>query len=227
MAMKWNQWMQPRSMIGLIIILIGLLLLLENFGFDIDINLWDWWPLILIFIGLGHLSRSKPNTHILSGWIFIILGLLFISNNYHFLGFEVWDLWPVFIILLGLSLLGHIHHRPAQTGEGDALNQTFIMGGGTIINSSKTLKGGNLTAIMGGGEIDLTSADMAGNEMVLDIFAFWGGVELRIPKTWQVEVRAVQILGGVDNKASTGSAMANKKLIITGTAIMGGIEIKN
>ena len=219
--------MQPRSIIGLMIVLIGVLLLLENFGMDIDINLWDWWPLILVLIGLGHLSRSKPNQRVLSGWIFIILGVLFLLDRYHFLGFDVWDLWPVFIILAGLSLLNHLHRRPVATADGDSINQTFILGGGTIINSSKALSGGNLTAIMGGGEIDLINSEMAGDEMVLDVFAFWGGIELRIPKSWQVEVQAIQILGGVDNKASTGSVAASKKLIITGTAVMGGIEIKS
>jgi len=50
---------------GVILLLIGLLFLLDNLGIDIDVwdVIGDFWPMILILIGLKniwyHYSRSK------------------------------------------------------------------------------------------------------------------------------------------------------------------------
>ena len=51
---------------------------------------------------------------------------------------------------------------------------------------------------MGGCEIDLRHASIDG-EAVIDIFALWGGVELRVPPDWTVVSRVTPILGGVDD----------------------------
>ena len=72
--------------------------------------------------------------------------------------------------------------------------------------------------------------DMLENELIIDIFAFWGGVELRVPEHWNVNIQGSSILGGIDNKSTARFADAQpheKTLIVTGAAIMGGVDIKN
>lgn len=78
---------------------------------------------------------------------------------------------------------------------------------------------------MGGVELDLRNASIQ-TDAVLNVFAFWGGISLKIPSDWSVVNNANAFLGGVDD--TTVPAMgSSKRLIITGTAIMGGVEIKN
>ena len=55
---------------------------------------------------------------------------------------------------------------------------------------------------MGGCEIDLRHASMPeGRAAVLDTFAFWGGIEIRVPEDWEVVSQGIAVLGGFVNNA--------------------------
>ena len=58
-------------------------------------------------------------------------------------------------------------------------------------------------------------------------FAFWGGIEIRVPEDWEVQVKGTAILGGYGDETRTIEGDGRKVLVVTGTAIMGGVEIKN
>jgi predicted membrane protein len=107
----------------------------------------------------------------------------------------------------------------------------MIMGGGEFRFDSHDLRGGKISAIMGGGTIDLRDADMSADEITLDAFALMGGIEIWVPTSWQVIMQGTPILGGMENKTVNRTAdnqtSKPKRLIITGMAILGGIEVKN
>jgi predicted membrane protein len=101
-----------------------------------------------------------------------------------------------------------------------------ILGGVSRGNNSSAFRGGDLLAIMGGCEIDLRKAAING-EATIDVFAMWGGIELRVPEDWTVVNRVVPLLGGVDDKTRPPQGTTGHLLVLRGFAIMGGIEIKN
>jgi hypothetical protein len=79
---------------------------------------------------------------------------------------------------------------------------------------------------MGGCEIDLRQAKIATSPAVFDAFAMWGGVEIKVPEDWAVENRGMGLLGGFVD--STRRPLQPKgTLVLTGLAIMGGVEAKN
>ena len=63
--------------------------------------------------------------------------------------------------------------------------------------------------------------------------AIFGGAEIRVPDTWRVEFRGQTLFGGYsDTTRQTVSGDPNassvrKTLIITGTTLFGGVEVKN
>ena len=83
---------------------------------------------------------------------------------------------------------------------------------------------GDLTAIMGGGKIDLRDARIQEKEAVLDVFTLMGGLEIQVPEGWVVEPRFTPILGGYQDRTSR-ATQGTQRLVINGTAIMGGITV--
>ena len=53
---------------------------------------------------------------------------------------------------------------------------------------------------MGGVDLDLRKARMGPSPAVLDVVAFWGGIELKVPAGWNVEGQVMPILGGFEDK---------------------------
>ena len=95
--------------------------------------------------------------------------------------------------------------------------------------ASPQFQGGDIGAFCGGWELDLSKAKLGpGREARIDVFAWWGGGEIRIPEEWNVVVQVVPVLAGTSDKTrhpvpgtETGT------LVVTGTVVMGGVEIKN
>ena len=58
------------------------------------------------------------------------------------------------------------------------------------------------------------------------MLAFWGGIGVTVPRQWSVVNRVTPILGGYEDRTSSAPDGA-PRLIIRGSAIMGGIEVRN
>jgi predicted membrane protein len=93
---------------------------------------------------------------------------------------------------------------------------------------SKNFKGGELTCFMGGAEINLAQADIQGN-IVLDVTNVFGGTKLVVPSNWVIQNEVTAVFGAVEDKRPVNTAMldSNKTVVLKGTCLFGGIEIKN
>ena len=81
----------------------------------------------------------------------------------------------------------------------------------------------------GGVEIDLSQSDIDGL-IVIDITQIFGGTKLILPAHWELKSEITSILGGVEDKRKNYSALniaEGKTLIIRGTSVLGGIDIKS
>ena len=112
----------------------------------------------------------------------------------------------------------------------DRFSSLAVMGGCAGRRNSQAFEGADLTATMGGCDIDLRDASIAPNtEAVIEVFAFWGGIDLKVPEDWVVVNRVIPLMGGVDDKTRTPIAPSAppKRLIVRGIVIMGGVGIRN
>jgi predicted membrane protein len=119
--------------------------------------------------------------------------------------------------------------QPAQASlSEDFIDSTSIFGGVKKNIISKNFKGGDITNIMGGSEIDLTQADIHGTVRI-DLTQVFGGTKLIVPSNWQVKAQMAAIFGGVEDKRSIQNTALdpNKILLLDGTSIFGGIEIRS
>ena len=159
----------------------------------------------------------------------MFVGAVILLSNLGYISFGIWDLWPVILVIAGLSLiLKPFRRRRVKTAEDSGVFETTaILGGSSRSLSAADFRGGDAVAIMGGCEIDLRDCGSEGGPAEIDTFAFWGGIEIKVPNDWEVQVKGVAILGGYADETRTVPGESRKVLVITGTAIMGGVEIHN
>lgn len=224
-----------RVFVALGFILFGALFLLRECGMKFSFQPWDLWPLVLVFIGVGVLIQSRHVMGAVDGGFLILLGLVFLESNIHFLFPDRrfhWDLLlPLGLIYIGVKILFQSpwsHPHRVVSDDKDSIQVSAVFGGGEYAYDSKTVRGGSVNAVFGGCELDFRRAEMEGEEIVLNCYATFGGIELKVPDHWQVVVKATPMLGGVENKTvHRVNGNPTKILIIQGSAIFGGIEIRN
>ena len=212
---------------GIIAIIAGTLFTLDNLDV-LDARLFfRLWPIVFILVGLN-LLFNKQRRHF-TGSAFLILGLLLLLDNLGYIDFDASDLLPLLLVLLGVRVIQRHRRRdePAPSDAESTITASGVLGGVERTCSSQDFKGGQLTAFMGGCEIDLREASIASGPAVIDIFVMWGGVELKVPEDWRVTTETQPILGGVVDRTRAPKGGSEKSLILKGSAIMGGIEVRN
>ncbi|PYQ13596.1 MAG: hypothetical protein DMH00_03740 [Acidobacteria bacterium] len=219
-----------RLFAGLVIATLGLVALLDNFGILQIGNVWRFWPLVLVAIGLAKLLGPRGSRGLFGGIFILIIGMWLLLENLGVWHHGLRELWPVVVVLIGVRLIWGGCGRKFAGPEPDAASRvhSFAMLGGVEHHiSSQEFRGGDANAILGGCKVDLRQAAIKDGPAVLDAFAMWGGVEIFVPRTWSVVIRGMPILGGFEDKTTPPPEGGGPTLIVTGAAVMGGVEIKN
>lgn len=183
---------------------------------------FEWWPAALIVIGLGHLLQKRWRNALM--WL--SLGTIALSWPLELPWLSMWRLlgmWPLLISVAGANLVVQAL-RPRRPGA--RFNAMAVMAANTLQLGSQQLAGGEAVAVMGGCEVDLSAARAASDEVAIHVVAFWGGIEITVPRGWRVENHVLPLLGGVDDNTSAATDPA-PRLVVRGSAIMGGIELRN
>ncbi len=217
-----NPGIGPRLVFGLTIMTAGLVLALDNLGFVDSSLFFRYWP--LAFVILGILKLTSPPGQRSGGLGFVLLGVILLAFTSGQMNFQ--RLLALLLLLVGGSIAWRaLKPRPPRADSRSGIDVMAILGGSKTVNSSPDFQGGQALAVMGGCEVDLRRATIAQEDAVLDIFAFWGGVVLQVPEEWEVDNRVNAFLGATENK--THGVHSTQRLILTGTVIMGGAEVKN
>jgi predicted membrane protein len=257
---------------GLLLLLIGGVLLLDQMNFPLPDWLFNWHILLValgLFVGLRHNFRG-------GGWLILMaVGGFFLLQDYYPETHLQHYIWPIALILAGLIVMlkprhpwrdryGHEwraewqkkrmewHHQYGRHGRNpyggpwqspggpettetqresfspeDFIDTTSVLGGVHRKVVSKNFKGGDITTFMGGTEIDLTQADFTGTAR-LDVTQIMGGTKIIVPAHWEVRSEVTAIFAGFEDKRQQPVVTnPDKVLIIDGTSIFGGIELRN
>jgi hypothetical protein len=214
----------PRVVLGLGVMLAGLVLALDSLGLVDGGALFRFWPLALVAVGVVKWLSPAPQR--MSALFWIVAGVAFLLVTLGHMSFG--GVWAALLFVIGANIAWKAL-RPVTVPKdaAAALDLLQFMGGTKTVITSNDFKGGQATAVMGGCEIDLRHASMPeGRAAVLDTFAFWGGIEIRVPDDWEVISQGSAALGGFVNNARSQPG-AKRRLVVTGLAIMGGVEVKN
>ncbi|WP_338844559.1 DUF5668 domain-containing protein [Massilia sp. W12] len=233
-----QQGLLQQIFIGLIIMAVGVIYLFDNFGWWDAGAIFHYWPVLLIVLGVIKLQEDAPNKSYFTGAALIAVGAVLTMNRLGWLSFSWKIIWPLMFMLGGLALIvravtdnadkpGHTPDGVAAQGgnDGSYVRASVLMGGIERRLNTPDFKGGRISAVMGGCELDLRLCDLQG-EATLDVQAVMGGVEIKVPMDWAVEMRGTPILGGFEDKTMAPQD-SSKRLIITGVAVMGGVSVES
>lgn len=229
--------------LAVLVIAVGVLFFLSNLGLFRIHDIFSFWPIILILIGLSRVSGRQGKQGNLQAAAFLLCGGIFLLSNLGLFSLSGRTVWPLVLIGAGILMLSKTmgdwdHGRrfdrsvsPSAMADPDSVLQEWaVFGGVKRIIDSPDFQGGQLMSIFGGIEIDLRRAQIAQRDrpVVLDASAAFGGVNVKVPDNWRVAVRGVGIFGGYEDKTlrANRADRSAPQLLITGYAAFGGVVIE-
>ena len=228
--------MSARLIAGLVLVILGIGALLDQLTtFDFGGFISDWWPMLLVLVGVVQLiTRSTP---VAGALVVIVAGLVLEAGSLELLPVDFWQLfWPVVLIAVGASLLlpRALGHRRVTEGA-DTVSCFTAFGGREDRVVSTAFQGGTATALFGSVELDLRDAALAAEGATMDVTAAFGGVNIAVPQDWVVEISGIPLFGGWSNKTVTHRKDApspavrvdRKTLRVKAFVAFGGLEVKN
>ena len=90
---------------GMILITLGAVFLSGQLGLASLRDLWMWWPLVLIAIGIAHMVLGNDGEGWVSGLTNLFLGGVFLAINFRWFGFGWGDGWPLIFVAIGASMV--------------------------------------------------------------------------------------------------------------------------
>ena len=215
----------------LILIAVGGVYLVQDYNPEINLHRYIW-PGILMVIGLVFILRPRHRWEEDDAWKYRMKA-------------EVRDKWQRRYYKRHGWQYPNNPNNPGDptnpTGSGgtygsytgptwpteDYIDTTSVFGGVHKKVVSKNFKGGEITTFLGGTEIDLTQADITGI-VRLDVTQVMGGTKILVPAHWEVRSQVTAIFAGFEDKRQQPAALnPDKILVLDGTSIFGGIELKN
>jgi len=254
--MEDNQFSQykrnNRFWLGAGFIIGGGLLLASKLGAPIPdwVFSWEMFPFILgLYLGIRHRFQGI-------GWlIWIGIGAYYLLDEKIPDARLHQYILPIMIISLGLIFIispksrcfgrsGEWRRRrwESKIGEEFGISNNIVTDAADGENSlfvnsvfsgikrnilSKNFKGGEITCIFAGVELDFMQADIQGTA-ILKVEQVFGGIEIRVPANWTVRNEIDGAFHGMEDKRRfTDATDPNKVLVLRGSSVFAGIEIKS
>ena len=199
------------TVIGLILIIIGVIIGLNAFHItNIDLFFDGWWTLFIIVPCFFGLFKDQDKTGNIIGLIVGIYLLLYCQGliNFQF----AWKLVvPVIFVLIGLKMIFKDTFNKKKHRQNIYDNQLYTCG--------------NYDVTFNGLILDLSKAYL-NEETNITISTLFGGVDLYLPDDVNIQIQSSNFLGGVDLHKRENKIENTKVIYLNARCIFGGINIK-
>jgi len=218
--------MSSRIWIGLLFVVFGIGFLLHQADiWDFSMILSNWWPLILIVIGII-LLINRTYSSAVTGFLFLVIGGLLLVNEWIDINVAAL-IWPIIFIFVGLIVIFSRGQREKTIHTERDVNSFSLFSGTDVRSQSGNFQGGNVTAIFGGAELDLRDIIVSEEGAKLDLTAVFGGISITVPRNVHVEISGIPIFGGWENKTRPDDPDDVSVIHVNCLTVCGGVEIKN
>lgn len=224
-----------RIFTGITLIILSIILIISKFGFLNDFGIWSL--LFTIFLIYVIIKSIYPINF--GGILFPIAFLCIIYNKQ--LNIEVLTPWTVLIVAalgtIGLSMIFHGkegHRNYNRIGnykfdvidsedESNVVQKTSFSATTKYINS-ENFKQADFDCTVGAMEIYFDKANVKEGKAIVRINAYCSGINLYVPKKWNIENHLEVFLSGVEQKNGN-EPDGLTTLVLIGNIKLSGVEI--
>jgi len=239
----------PGMMFGLLLVLLGTLLFIDNLDILPFSVAGAFWPLaVFLYCAVMFYRRVSPAVRVMAITGMVWAGLMLL-DTLHLIHVRGAILWPLAMIAAGVILLmfrirmqsiqweqfrGHwvIGSNARSRTVNNRVEECVIFSGVKRKIETLNFEGGELTAVFGSIELDLRRASISTPDRyaTLEANSAFGSIELRIPETWQVQLQGNAVFGAYEDKTipprpDPGSPIPT--LVISGGTAFGAVVIKS
>ena len=124
--MEGCEWCEGRHglwgafVLGIGVVILGVVLILDNFGLVDASVVAPYWPMLLILWGVSHLLQRFSRRRVVWGLSWIAVGAIILLNNLGVIAVGIQVLWPVILVIIGAGLLLRGARRRFHESEGDS-----------------------------------------------------------------------------------------------------------
>lgn len=220
---------RTRSLVGALLVLAGVIFLLDAAEVvparDI---LSDWWPLVIVFIGL--VAMFGPTRSLTGGGILAAIGAALLVQTLGIIDIAFWQLIiPLVLIAAGLSLVLRGFGLGVRSDRNNRLSLVGVLTEQHVRSESGSFQSASLTSILGDVTLDLRNATLQSQGAEVDAFCMLGNVNVIVPRGWRVHVEGMPLLGDFEDHTDHEQNLPESapEIEITGVSILADIEIKH
>lgn len=218
--------MKKNSLWGIVLILVGVIIGLNKLDI-ISFNIFfdGWWSLFIIIPCLVGLFTDRDKMGNIIG---LLVGVLLLLGCNDVINFDIVLslLFPIILVLIGISLLvKNVSGKKMEVEKISDDNSYTSAFSSQKVNIDSKYMGSNINAIFGGVELNLVNAKID-KDIVIEVCAIFGGVDIIVPSDVNVKFNATSIFGGCSDKRKNISKDNKKTIYINGICLFGGVDIK-
>ncbi len=227
-----------RVVLALVFVAFGLVALGNNLGWwNIDDLFLEWWPMILVLIGL--ITIFAPGGSWGGGIFLIFLGAIFLLHSHGI--YDISELiWPALLMMVGIMIWPRRKYVSDEHDGGSRSNTKYrdtgtdhVFNINTLFTSRREvirddqLKGGHVTSVFSQLDIDLRESQARDNTYI-EVTAVFGSASIMIPKDWKVIKHGGPVFGKVnDKRTDIRENSFTKAVTIEMNAIFGSVDLLN
>ena len=232
-----------RLIAGLIIIVIGALFLLDSVSEAINIG--QWWPMIIVLVGVWRLIAHKFRS-LFGPLLLIAIGVILQFWQLDVFDLDFGTLWPAILIVVGIAILagGFRRRRRGRRNSSTSHNTSSIIDVDVssyadaddatlhaVVGSQDRIISGDfqsasINVVMGSGSLDLRNARIVDKPATLEASVVMGEVKVRVPAEWNVRIANSSQMGETkDARGGRSRADGAPDIIVNGSVTMGSLQI--
>lgn len=206
---------QQRLILGIFVVVVGALALVDNLGLFDTRQFLSFWPTIFIILGVLKISQARKVSGFVFGSLFLGVGTLLTLQSLGFIVFHWREWWPVLIIAAGISTIFRSAGNKKTPVDHNFTNTGKIGDYNVTPISSDFIE---INAIMSGSKSSNGSSNFQGGE----ITAIMGSVEIDLLHAsiqTEATIQVYAVMGSIEIVVPN-----DWIVVVNGMPILGGIE---